>query len=132
MDNKRLLVAIAISIAILLGFELWNRPTVQQQVQSQQQARQAPTEPLPPGIGSPAPTQGAQPPERVAAEHLPIETPRLGGSLNLRGARLDDLVLKNYRETVAPNSPLVRMFAPRGVTRLHEQTLEKVAAAVRT
>lgn len=43
MDNKRLLVAIAISIAILLGFELWNRPTVQQQVQSQQQARHAPT-----------------------------------------------------------------------------------------
>ncbi|PZR10894.1 MAG: membrane protein insertase YidC [Azospirillum brasilense] len=114
MDNKRLLVAIAISIAILLGFELWNRPTVQQQVQSQQQARQAPTEPLPPGIGSPAPTQGAVPPERSAAEHLPIETPRLAGSLNLRGAKLDDLVLKNYRETVAPNSPLVRMFAPRG------------------
>ncbi|MFT8242594.1 membrane protein insertase YidC [Roseomonas sp. BN140053] len=113
MDNKRLLLAIAISVAILLGFELWKRPGVQQQQQAQQQAQTAPTMPLPPGTASPAPTANNESPARAAAEHLPIDTPRLSGSLNLRGARLDDLVLKNYRETVAPNSPLVRIFAPR-------------------
>ncbi|MFC0409410.1 membrane protein insertase YidC [Roseomonas elaeocarpi] len=114
MDNKRLLVAITISIAILLGFELWNRPGVQQQRQQQEQAREAPTQPLPPGVASPAPTPANAPPPRNPAEHLPIQTASLSGSLNLRGARLDDLVLRNYRETVAPDSPQVRMFAPRG------------------
>jgi YidC/Oxa1 family membrane protein insertase len=33
--------------------------------------------------------------------------------LLLRGARLDDLVLRGYRETVDPNSALVRLLAPR-------------------
>ncbi len=44
---------------------------------------------------------------------MPIETPRLTGSLNARGARLDDLTLRDYRETIAPDSPLVRLLAPR-------------------
>ncbi|UFN50528.1 membrane protein insertase YidC [Roseomonas sp. OT10] len=114
MDNKRLLIAIAISIAILLGFDLLKRPAVEQQRQEQRQAQQAPTVPLPPGVGSPAPIPGNAEPNRPAAEQLAIETPRLSGHVNLRGARLDDLVLKDYRETVARDSPLVRMFAPRG------------------
>ena len=32
------------------------------------------------------------------------------GSISLVGARLDDLVLTDYRETLAPNSPLVRLL----------------------
>ena len=44
---------------------------------------------------------------------VPIAAGLLGlaGSLGLRGARLDDLVLRDYRETVAPNSPLVRLLS---------------------
>ena len=113
MDNKRLLAAIAISIGILLFFDLWKRPTVQPQLQEQRQAQVAPTVPLPPGVGSPAPIRDNTRAERPPAQVLAIDSPRLAGNLNLRGARLDDLVLKNYRETTAPNSPLVRMFAPR-------------------
>lgn len=46
-------------------------------------------------------------PDRVA-----IDTPRLAGSINLVGARVDDIVLKDYRETVEKDSGLVRLFAP--------------------
>lgn len=41
-----------------------------------------------------------------------IDTPTLSGSLNLTGARLDDLTLKNYHETIDPESPNVILFSP--------------------
>jgi YidC/Oxa1 family membrane protein insertase len=48
-------------------------------------------------------------PNRVA-----IDTPRVTGSINLVGARIDDIELKDYRETVKKNSGPVRLFAPEG------------------
>ncbi len=52
----------------------------------------------------------------VAAKspRLAIETPRLTGSINLRGARIDDLVLPVYRETIDKKSPPVRLLSPAG------------------
>jgi YidC/Oxa1 family membrane protein insertase len=44
---------------------------------------------------------------------LPIAAHRLRGSISLLGARLDDLVLTDYRETLAPDSPDVRLLEPR-------------------
>lgn len=41
-----------------------------------------------------------------------IDTPSVAGSINLVGARIDDLVLKNHRETVDEDSGPVRLFAP--------------------
>jgi YidC/Oxa1 family membrane protein insertase len=43
---------------------------------------------------------------------IAIRTPRLAGSINLTGARIDDLVLTDQRETIARNSPPVRLFSP--------------------
>ncbi len=43
-----------------------------------------------------------------------IETPTLSGSINLRGPRIDDLILKQYDETVAENSPPIRLLSPSG------------------
>jgi len=43
-----------------------------------------------------------------------IDTPRLQGSINLKGARIDDLVLTDHRETIAKNSPPVRLLSPGG------------------
>lgn len=43
-----------------------------------------------------------------------IDTPALKGSINLKGARIDDLVLVAYKETVAKNSPPVRLLSPSG------------------
>src|SRR5437868_9438394 len=50
----------------------------------------------------------------TAGERIRIETPLLRGSLSLRGARVDDLVLLRHREGIAANSPPVRLFAPIG------------------
>ena len=45
---------------------------------------------------------------------IAIETPKLRGTINLKGARIDDLVLVQYAETVAKNSPPIRLLSPSG------------------
>src|SRR5690349_1475291 len=50
----------------------------------------------------------------TAGERIRIETPALRGSLSLRGARIDDLVLLRHREGIAGNAPPVRLFSPAG------------------
>ncbi|WP_310596241.1 membrane protein insertase YidC [Sphingomonas sp.] len=43
-----------------------------------------------------------------------IDTPTLKGSINLKGARIDDLVLVKYKETIAKDSPPIRLLSPAG------------------
>ena len=43
-----------------------------------------------------------------------IETPKLKGSINLTGARIDDLLLLAHRTELAKDSPPVRLFSPSG------------------
>jgi YidC/Oxa1 family membrane protein insertase len=45
---------------------------------------------------------------------LRIQTPSLSGSINLRGARIDDLVMVRHRENLAKNSRPVRLLSPGG------------------
>ncbi|HBS36254.1 MAG TPA: membrane protein insertase YidC [Parvularcula sp.] len=47
-----------------------------------------------------------------APGRVKIDTPSLVGSINLAGGRIDDLSLKNYRETVDPNSAMIRLLSP--------------------
>ncbi len=45
---------------------------------------------------------------------LPIKTPQLNGSLNLKGLSFDDIVLNEHTETVEEGSPSVRVLSPLG------------------
>lgn len=45
---------------------------------------------------------------------IKIENDEIKGSIRLKGARFDEIVLKKYRETDAKDSPLVELFAPAG------------------
>jgi YidC/Oxa1 family membrane protein insertase len=113
MDQKRLFLAIAASLAILLGFQLLVAPHVAKQTPTSQLAEvQRPT--TTPREGAPG---AAVPPAATAApQNVPrvkIDAPRVEGSISLLGARLDDIVLKDYREEISPTSPLVRLLEPR-------------------
>lgn len=55
----------------------------------------------------------------AATPRLAINTPSLKGSINLRGARFDDLVLVRHRETVEKNSPPVRLLSPSGTDKAY-------------
>ncbi|MGX9146692.1 membrane protein insertase YidC [Mesorhizobium sp. 128a] len=48
----------------------------------------------------------------AATSRVKIDTPSLEGSINLTGARLDDLKLKHYTETVDKNSPEISLLNP--------------------
>jgi YidC/Oxa1 family membrane protein insertase len=111
-----------------------------QQQQAQQQQVQQQTQPVPGGPPQPAP--GAQPQQQGSAPPLPgqpagpvpsaqqtreavvlssprimIETPSLRGSVALKGGRIDDLSLIQYRETVDRNSPAIVLLSPSGSPR---------------
>ncbi|HEX4173577.1 MAG TPA: membrane protein insertase YidC [Acetobacteraceae bacterium] len=118
MDQKRLFLAIAISVAILLIFQVLIVPhvpqpphTAQQQQQQQQAATQSPEATPAQGPPGAAATTAPQVPKQVP--RVKIAAHRVSGSISLLGARLDDLVLTDYRETLAPNSPNVRLLEPR-------------------
>ncbi len=119
MDQKRLFLAIAISVAILLIFQVLIVPHVpqpphtaqQQQQQQQQAATQRPEATPAQGPPGAAATTATQVPKQVP--RVKIAAHRVSGSISLLGARLDDLVLIDYRETLAPNSPNVRLLEPR-------------------
>ena len=88
-------------------------PPVQQA--ALQTTQTTPTTATPRPTGDPA-APGTQPvaiPPPRDVPRLKISAPRVQGSVNLMGARLDDLVLRDYREEVAATSPLVRLLEPR-------------------
>ena len=134
MDDKRnLIAAILLSVAILIG---WNfvaerffptpaQPDVTRTVAG---ANGAPASaPVAQGQPSPLPAPAATAPAAPAAQairpvdvvlaegqRIPIETPAIRGSINLTGARIDDITLTKYRQTIKKDSPPVRLFAPGG------------------
>ncbi len=50
----------------------------------------------------------------AASPRVKIDTSRLTGSISLKGARIDDLSLVKFRETVDPASPAIELFSPSG------------------
>ena len=50
----------------------------------------------------------------AAGPRIAIETPLMKGSIALKGARIDDLALTQYRETVDPKSPAIVLLSPAG------------------
>jgi len=134
MDQKNLLLAIVLSVAILIGFQYFFEtirpkpaPTPPGQTQTGQaqtgQSQTAPAQaPAKPGsattaaVPSDAAPVGHETREEAIAEkpRVRINTPRLHGSIALTGGRLDDLTLANYHETVDPKSPEVVLLWPKG------------------
>lgn len=120
MDDKRnLILAVLLTLVILLGWPFISErffPTPKPAVSTASQEAGAPAQPP----GSVAPTADAQaqlrPLEAVlpASPRIAIDTPRLKGSISLKGARIDDIVLPGYRQTVEEDSPPVRLFSPAG------------------
>src|SRR4051794_9387862 len=109
MDQKRLFLAIAISVAILLVFQVLIAPHMPQAPKPPQQVAghetTATQTPLAPAQGSPGlAAQAAAPTVPKEVPRLKIAARRVRGSISLLGARLDDLWLNDYRETLEPGS----------------------------
>ncbi len=121
-DSKNLLLAIGLSLVVLLGFQfLWAGP--QEAARKAAAAEQAKAAPAAPAAGQPgataagtaAPAAAGTPASAapaIAAVRVPVEGPALAGSINTAGARIDQMSLTRYRETVQPDSGAVRFLYP--------------------
>lgn len=141
MDEQRnLFLAIVLSLLILVGFEYFFSPPppVQDVTVSQDVSQDAGDEGMAPeapvlesdgGDITPAPSSvqpTVSPAEKGGRLSLPreealsksgrvrIETLQLVGSLALTGARLDDLSLVKYRESLSQESPFITLLSPPG------------------
>jgi len=130
-DNRNTILAVILSGLVLIGWQyFFNIPQMEKQRAAQQAqselAKSAPQDSAatPQAGTAPSPSSmapGANPQvgtviDRDAAlaatPRVKIEAPRLTGSIALKGARLDDLSLVKFRETVDPASPAIVLFSP--------------------
>ncbi len=125
MDNQRnLLLAVVLSGLLILGWDVGMRfffPEAAVTAPASKPAAEAasPSAAAAPAIAASDRASGAVPARDLKTAlaqpgRIAIDTPRLAGSINPLGLRVDDLVLKDHRETLAKDSGPVRLFAPEG------------------
>ncbi|WP_230646884.1 membrane protein insertase YidC [Bradyrhizobium sp. Leaf401] len=135
-DNRNTILAVVLSGLVLIAWQyFYNVPQMEKQRALQQKQAELqkgapqPTASATPGASpqaggaaqpsTPAANQQAQPVVArdaaiAASPRVKIETPRLAGSISLKGGRIDDLALVQYRETVDPKSPPIILYSPSG------------------
>jgi len=130
-DQRNLILAIVLSVVIILGFQFfYEMPRMREQAQQREQAERAAATQVEPGLQGMAPGAAvsdqplagvtptpegramAQAEASMPTPRLPIDNGRLHGSVSLRGARIDQVTLADYRETVDPRSPEITLLSP--------------------
>jgi YidC/Oxa1 family membrane protein insertase len=131
MEQRNVILAIVLSVAIILGWQLMfpPPPPPERNAATEQQTADKPAG-VPesgapsgvPGTGSATPSipgvaqSPAQAPSRDAlvaqSPRIRIATPRISGSISTTGGRLDDLVLLDYRAKTDPDSPQITLMSP--------------------
>jgi YidC/Oxa1 family membrane protein insertase len=120
-----MILAVVLSAIVLFGWSMLTEryfPTASEPSTKIVDGKQVPVQQRSgnPTASATAPGAAAQPARGVVpSPRVRIETPRLRGSVNLRGARIDDLLLTTHREHIGANARPVRLFAPEGAARAY-------------
>ncbi|MEM7703396.1 MAG: membrane protein insertase YidC [Pseudomonadota bacterium] len=130
MNNSRnLLLAFVLSGLLILGWDVGMNYFYPQPDKPAEEASDVPGGAAQPATASASGNAAPGDPNALAADTGPsgprtledaiasdqrvaIDAPRIAGSINLVGAQIDDIVLKDHRETVDKDSGPVRLFAP--------------------
>ncbi|MEZ5930851.1 MAG: membrane protein insertase YidC [Alphaproteobacteria bacterium] len=131
-EQRNLILAIVLSVTIIIGFQyFYEMPRIQDQQRRQaavEESTGSSTTPAPATTGSattsspavPGSVPTGQPVEAsresvlAAGERIAIDNGRLTGSIGLTGARIDDIVMTDYKVSIAPNADNVTLFNPAG------------------
>jgi YidC/Oxa1 family membrane protein insertase len=130
-EQKNLFIALALSLAILLGFQYFYEAPRQEKLQQQVEAEKSleideadimavQTDQLQPGAADDRgiidglSRQDVIDFQKKTAPRVFVETASVNGSISLKGGRIDDLVLKDYRVAPDPESPNVELLSPSG------------------
>jgi YidC/Oxa1 family membrane protein insertase len=126
-NNRNYYIAIVLSVLIVFVWQFFYmgpKMEAQQKIEQAQQAELAKQKKTQKPVivdstGQTVPGIDGQPVAVVTreqalsqAKRVTIDTAELEGSINLAGARFDDLRLKKYRETVDKTSPIITLFNP--------------------
>ncbi len=115
-ETKRMIAFVVIAGLLMLAYQMFvldPQAKVAQAAHQRAVAEQAATAVSAPA-GPPQPNL-SRPQALSVGPRVRIDTPSLRGSLALRGARLDDLYLKNYHELPDKRSPEVELLRPEGM-----------------
>ena len=134
IEHRNTILAVVLSLIVVVGWQYFvgypqmekqrREALLKQQEQTQQQPSaatpvtpgpQAGTPPVPGAPATASPSVGVTREALInASAHVAIDTPRLNGSIDLKGARIDNLALEQYRETIERDSPPIVLFSPSG------------------
>ena len=119
-DKNNTLIFMVCAFAILIAYQfLWANPESKKREAEIVAQKAAEAQKLPGGLpmgpdGRPAPLQLSLDQARAQSPRIRVDTPALSGSIALRGARVDDLQLKRYAQTLNKASPSVELVRPSG------------------
>jgi len=141
-ENRNYILAIALSIVILIGWQYFYAiPQMEKQKALEEARQQSQSQQIQPGqtggdqaAGGTAPGAASGTGDAVQvpgtgqqvvaaatreaalaqSPRVALDTPSLRGSISLKGGRIDDVILKDYRETVDPTSPQITLLSPSG------------------
>ena len=108
-EQKNLIMAFILSLGILFGYNYFiEAPSAaKRQAELKQQIATVPQE-------TSSSEQKVSLPEALSSGHrLKIDAPKVHGSINLKGARFDDITLVDYKETTDSSSPEITLLAPK-------------------
>jgi YidC/Oxa1 family membrane protein insertase len=117
-DTKNLILAVLLSALVLLGWS-WaaNRyfPTANPPSTKVVNGKQVPVgQPQAQPVPSAPKTLQSREAVLASTPRVKIDTPSLQGSINLKGGQIDDLQLVRQKQTIAQDSPPVRLLSPIG------------------
>ncbi|MEA2998711.1 MAG: YidC/Oxa1 family rane protein insertase [Sphingomonadales bacterium] len=117
-EHRNIILAVVLSALVLIGWTFISQrwiPTANPPATKTVNGKQVP---LPRPQASPSASTPMATRDRATmlreTPRIAIDTPRLHGSIGLKGARIDDLVLTQHRESIAANSPPIRLLSPAG------------------
>ena len=121
-NNRNTIIAVVLSGLVLIAWQyFYNIPQMEKDRAAQQAQSEAAKSKPATTANSPVPDHAATTSTVVARDvaiaaspRIKIDTSRLTGSISLKGARIDDLSLVKFRETVDPASPAIELFSPSG------------------
>ena len=119
MENRNVIIAVILSTAILIGWSMYfeNPDEAQRkrlEIQGKTETQTNIQKPETPQTTKANPTKAISRGEALKeGDRVSIENSNLAGSISLRGAIIDDIVLKNYRETLDKNSKPIVVLSPK-------------------
>lgn len=112
-SNKRLLLAIALSLAVLIGWQyLFPRQGIIQQLSNVEPQGQAQQQAKPEAKAQSKPDASLAAAEPLIGTPITVTTPNYKAVINSSGAVIEHFSLTSYKQSIAPDSPSMDLITP--------------------